>query len=118
MAPGQPLPDEFADREVREFLERLPRIPYSAMAAACLAQFGAARAWPRDKIMAYWRLAHPIRQGGVSPIEFEPDIRDFIEDRLGAMTLDDIVQACRETFGGRAPSRSAIGRYSRAQRMR
>lgn len=115
MAPGQLPPDEFADREVRDFLERLPRGPFSAMAAACLDRFGAARAWPRDKIIAYWRLVHPIRRGGVSPIEFEPDIRDFIDDRLGRMSFDCITEACRERFGDRAPSRSSIGRYSRSR---
>jgi hypothetical protein len=110
-ATRRPAIEDFSDHKVRLFLESLARdLTYTQMAERCLDRFGKARAWSRDKIRSYWLATHTVDISR-SPIDREPGIRDFIDDRYGRMTIDDIAFACRTTFGNRAPSRSAIGRY-------
>lgn len=117
--PKPPLRDEaFADQGVVDFLDRLPRhLPHSEKAAACLEQFGAARAWDTDKVARYWKWRHPKGTGRTTRIALDADLRDFIEDRLGCVTLDELTDACRERYGqDRAPSWSAIQRYAKRRR--
>ncbi len=105
-----PKTNAFSDAEVGEFLDRLPRhITYNEMASACARQFGAERAWSRTKIVRYWNATHPARKGKTARIDLDPEVRDFVEDRLGRMTLDELVVACRDRFGPeRSPSSTGI----------
>ena len=107
--------EPYADLEVRQFLEGLPRhLTYSELAERCLERFGPARAWSRSKIVRYWYSAHDKRG---RPFKFQHDakVRDFIDDRLGRITLTALAAGCRATFGReRAPSRSALQRYKRS----
>jgi hypothetical protein len=106
------------DRGVAAFLDRLPRqMTYTQMAAACLERFGADGAWSRTKIAEYWKSRHPRGVGRVSRIDLDPELRDFVEDRLGRLTLDELAEACGERFGPeRSPSWSAIQRYAQRRR--
>lgn len=105
--------DIYADTEVRDFIDAQPRhMTYTEMAAACLARFGEERAWPRPKIVRYWQLRHPTIKGKPARLDHDADVRDFIEDRAGRITLDEMVAACRDRFGAdRTPSRSGIHRF-------
>jgi hypothetical protein len=104
---------DFDDAEIRAFIDAQPsELTYSDLAALCLKRFGPERAWSREKIALYWLASHPARRGGESSkILGQPDVLPFVQDRVGRLTVDEIVTACRETFGERAPSRSAIHRY-------
>lgn len=108
-----PATDAYDDREVREFLDRQPRhATYTDLAEACLARFGAGRAWSRSKIIRYWQANHPARKGHPARIDGDREVRAFLDDRMGRLTLDGLVSACREVFPPlRCPSRSSIHRY-------
>lgn len=41
----------------------------------------------------------------------DPEIRAFLVERFGTLTVDQAVAEARRRFGVRAPSRSAIGRF-------
>lgn len=105
--------DPFSDTEQREFIESLPRrLPYSAIEEKCIERFGAARAWPRLKIADYWNRHHAPRHGVPSKIYGDHEVREFIEDRLGRSTLDEIHAECLARFGPeRTSSRSSIGEH-------
>jgi hypothetical protein len=52
--------------------------------------------------------------GGIqkSRFDLDPELAAFAKERLGRMTLADIVKACRERFGeARAPSMSSLHRF-------
>jgi hypothetical protein len=51
-----------------------------------------------------------------SPIEVNHEISTFIDARLGKMFISEIAKACRQEFGDRAPSKSAIHRYWQRRR--
>ena len=106
------------DPEVAAFIEGLPRhLTYTEMTAACQERFGPERAWSADAIRRYWLKHHPITKGTFSRIDRDAELRLFIEDRIGRMTLDEIVTACETRFGhDRTPSRSTIHLHS--QKMR
>ena len=93
-------------------LENLPRhLTFSEMADACKRRFGE-RAWSRSRIVRYGYQAHPAKRGKRSRLTFDAEVRSFVEDRLGRLTLDTIVAECCATFGPeRAPSRSAVHRH-------
>lgn len=105
-----PKTDAFDDEEVERFVERLPRsLTFTAMASACLEQFGPERAWSRSKIIRYWQATHPIRKGRASRLDLDPEVRDFVEDLLGRVTIESLVTRCRERFGTeRTPGKSSI----------
>ena len=89
------------------------------METACRERFGEARAWSRDRIIRYWKKSPPVVKGKPSRIDTDAEIREFVEDRLGRLTLGQLAAACREAFGPkRAPSRSAIHRHSMKLRRR
>jgi hypothetical protein len=46
-----------------------------------------------------------------SPIDRNPDLKAFIEERLGKMEISAVAAACAAQFGKKAPSRSAIHRF-------
>lgn len=47
-----------------------------------------------------------------SPIECDPAVATFLEQRFGKASLKVILEECRRDFGaGRTPSRAAAGRY-------
>ena len=46
-----------------------------------------------------------------SPIDRDPDLKAFIQERLGKMEISEIAAACAAKFGQKAPSRSAIHRF-------
>ena len=101
------------DNDITRFLASLPRdLPYSELAERCAKRFGA-RAWSAGKIKAWWIALPPG-----SPIERDPDLRAFIDDRLGRWTLTRLAEACRSEFGSHAPKRSAIHRYFKRWRAR
>lgn len=52
-----------------------------------------------------------------SPIDRNPDIRAFVEERFGKMELSEIAAACVVQFGKKAPSRSAIHRFLHRDRL-
>lgn len=104
--------ETYADAEVREFVEGLPiQATYSEMAAACLERFGPERAWSRTKIICYWQSHHPVGERSRSRIDLDPEVRDFVVDRLGRITILGLVAQCRERFGNRAPSKSGLDRF-------
>lgn len=115
-----PKTDAFADEEVRVFLDLLPRhMTYSGMAAACLQQFGESRAWSRSKIGRYWDAFHPSGKGRASRIDFDPEVAEFIDTRIGRFTLNAIVKECQGLFGSeRTPSKSSLHRYWKRSRRR
>jgi len=101
-----------ADADIRAFLLDAPREKlYSELAREVVERFGAERAWSRQQIFELLN-ERDVRRVQVSPIYRDPEVRDFIEDRLGQWTLKEIHEACRKRFGkSRAPSRSAIHRH-------
>jgi hypothetical protein len=52
-----------------------------------------------------------------SPIEVNAEISAYIDARLGKMHIHEIAEACRQQFGNRAPSKSAIHRYWQRRRQ-
>ena len=113
-----PKTDAFADKEVAAFLDHLPRhLTFTEMAAVCLERFGVERTWSRAKILRYWDAFHPVRKGRSRRVDLDGELRAFLDDALGRLTLDRLVAACVARFGKeRAPSRSAIHRYSQMSR--
>lgn len=101
--------DPFSDAEQREFIESLPhQFSYSEIEVRCREKFGP-RGWLAAKIADFWNRNHPPRVGGRSKIYDDKEVRDFIEDRFGRLTLDEIHAACLERFGpDRTPSRTSI----------
>jgi len=63
--------------------------------------------------LAAWRA---LRLSGRPPcILTDPELRAFIDARLTAMSIDQIVAICRERFGeARVPSRHTVLRYRRS----
>lgn len=109
------------DEDIREFVDQLPRLmTFSEMADECLKKFGPERAWSRSKIVRYWQAERPRHKGYRNRIEADPEIRAFIDERLGRLTLEEIAAACRQQFGAeRSPARSSIHRYwDRVRRRR
>jgi hypothetical protein len=102
-----------ADREVADFLDRLPRtMPYSEMAAACAERFGPERAWSRAEIILYWERRLPRKWGRFSFVNKDPEVAAFLEDRLGRLTVGEARAACLAQFGpDRTPGRSTIHRF-------
>lgn len=98
------------DEGVRAFIERQPRhLKYSEVAEACLREFGAERAWSCAEVAAYWHRVHRPKPGRASRVDQDPEVRDFLADRLGRVTLDQALEQSRQAFGrDRTPSRSAI----------
>lgn len=118
-----PKIDAFVDEEVRGFLDHLPRhLTFSEMASACLDRFGVERTWSRSKIIRYWDVARPVHKGRASRVDMDEEVKGFLEDLFGRLTLNELTAACRERFGKeRSPSRSSIHRHwlrSRRSRSR
>jgi hypothetical protein len=103
----------YDDEGVRAFIEQQPRhLTFSEMAAACVQQFGPERAWSRSEIEAYWHRTHRPRFGPVSKVDRDPEVRDFLADRLGRLTLDETIRECRKEFGAdRTPGRSSVHKF-------
>jgi hypothetical protein len=94
--------------EIRRFIEYAPKAAtYSELEAQLRERFGD-RAWSRADIVKYCRRGRLTRR---SPIETDPDLQSFIEERLWRLTLDELVIECRRRFG-RTPSRTAISRHA------
>ncbi len=106
------------DREIEAFILDQPRtVPYSDLERAVRARFGADCGWNRDRIVAFWQQATTVKPGTPSRLDQDPEVRQFIDDRLFRLTLDEIHAACLEAFGAtRTPARSSLHRYS--QRVR
>jgi hypothetical protein len=100
------------DPDIADYIENLPRhLTFTRIAEACRKQFGS-RAWSRSQIMRYWRASHPVKTGRKLRVDIDAEVRAFVDDRLGRMTLREIAAKCVATFGSeRAPSRSGIHRY-------
>ncbi len=100
------------DQEIEVFIRSCPRtMTYSEIEQGIRERFGEDRAWPRPRIVAFWTEAHVIHRGREGRIELDPEVRDFIDDRIGRLTYADLAERCRERFGARAPSRSTIHRH-------
>ncbi|MCR4331510.1 MAG: hypothetical protein NUV34_02190 [Sulfuricaulis sp.] len=107
------------DKEVRSFIDTLtPRMPYKAVARACLERFGEERAPTWRQIARYWEGR--IERGEVLPrcslrkskVELDTAVKTFVDETLPEMGFVALAQACRDVFGpGRAPSKSALHRY-------
>lgn len=107
-----PKADSYDDAEVRAYIESLPNhLTYSDMAAACLEKFGLERAWSRSKIVRYWAAQHPTRRGVRSKLDQDPEVRDFLADRLGRLAMDRAIAEAKERFGDRTPGRSSVHRF-------
>lgn len=106
------------DAEVRRFIDRAPRrLTFSELEREVRRRFGQDRAWSREAIARYWHRTQPAGPESPSRLAQDPELHDFVEDRLGRHTLDEIVAACRRRFGAaRTPSRSALHR--RWQKLR
>jgi hypothetical protein len=100
------------DQDIADYLEGLPRhLTYAAIAEFCRRRFGK-RAWSRAKIVRYWCATHSIKSGRKLRIGLDAEVRAFVDDRLGRLTLSEISTECVAAFGKeRAPSRSGIHRY-------
>jgi|GEM_PF-1292079 hypothetical protein len=51
-------------------------------------------------------------------VEGDPEVRDFIHSLHGFNSVDQIVETCKERFGSRAPSKSAVYAYFRRLKSR
>jgi len=82
---------------------RISRVEYEALLA------------DRERLRALAPgLSVPVNPGfgGVSPIDRDPELADFIRERLGRMELARIAAVCALRFGpDRAPSKSAVHRF-------
>lgn len=58
---------------------------------------------PSLELVTRWRR--------LSKVEADPEVRNFIHGLRGRRSIEQIAEDCRERFGKRAPSRSAIQRY-------
>ena len=65
----------------------------------------------RNRLMLLEKDSGFRRRMGRSPIDKDAKIKAFIIERLGKLRLVDIAAACKEAFGQRAPSKSAIHRF-------
>lgn len=110
----------FIDDEMRRFIDDAPaHLTYSELAEACRRRFGSGRAWPAELIRFYWLATHDVRRGKPSKIELDQEVKTFIDDRLGRLTMEELLAACRERFGSdRTPSRTALYRYWQRLRQR
>lgn len=100
------------DQEIEDFIRTCPMsMTWSEIEQAIRDRFGEARAWSRSRITEFWYKVRGVLKGRPNRIETDPEVLDFVEDRLGRMHYDDIAAACRERFGDRAPSRSSIHRH-------
>ncbi len=107
------------DDELRSFVDALtPRIPYKAVACACLERFGGKRAPTWRQIARYWedRIARgeaPSRYLLRRPkIELDAAVKTFVDEMLPEMGFVALAQACRDVFGpDRAPSKSTLHKY-------
>ncbi|WP_096700196.1 hypothetical protein [Magnetospirillum sp. 15-1] len=116
-----PKTNVYDDEEVREFVDQLHRLAtYSEMAEVCLEKFGPDRAWSRSKIVRYWQTERPAHKGYRNRIDGNKELRNFIDERLGRLTLDELATECVKEFGAKnSPSRSSIHRYwDRVRRRR
>lgn len=90
---------------------------YSEIEKAVHERFGADCGWTRLHIMALWLDNITVRKGTFSAFDRDPEVREFVNDRLFRVSLDELRALCLATFGAeRAPSRSALHRHS--QRIR
>jgi hypothetical protein len=116
MRAREPAVPDAGDREQEAAVRRMPPgVPAEAVAARLRRRFGAERAWSAEAV-ARFRLVHaPLLARG--RIKRHPQLRAFVDARVGAMTLDAIAREMRERFGDGVPSRSALQRYiARARR--
>ena len=107
------------DDELRSFVDEItPRMPYKAVARACLERFGEKRAPAWRKIARYWE--DRIGRGEAPPrcslrkpkVELDIAVKTFVDEMLPEMGFVALAQACRDAFGpGRAPSKSTLQRY-------
>jgi hypothetical protein len=95
-----------------------PRMPYNAVARACLERFGEKRAPTWRQIARYWedRIARgeapPRCSLRKSKIEIDPAVKAFVDEMLPEMGFVALAQACRDIFGpDRAPSKSTLHKY-------
>ena len=100
------------DQDIADYIEKLPRhLTFTRIADACRKRFGP-RTWSRSRIVTYWHATHPPMAGRPFRIAGDADVRTFVEDRLGRLAVDRIIDECRRKFGPtRTPSRSAVHRY-------
>lgn len=105
-----PKTDIYEDEDVREFVDQLSRLAtYTEMAEVCLKKFGPDRAWSRSKIVRYWQAERPAHKGYRNRIGGNQELHDFIDERLGRLTLDELATECVKRFGAKnSPSRSSI----------
>lgn len=108
------------DKQVRRFLEGLPHaLTYSERHAACAERFGADRAPSAELIKAHHLTKFPRSTGAAhSHLYSNPEVRQYVDDRIGLMSLSDLAEACRRKFGALAPSRTALGRYLQQARRK
>ena len=104
------MPDR--DQEIAAYIENLPRhLTFSRIAEQLRCRFGP-RAWSRSRIVRYWYTLHPNGRRPVSRLDADPEVRAFVEDRLGRLTLDGVLAECRRRFGPqRTPSKSSLQRH-------
>lgn len=114
-APPDPaVPAE--DRDQAEAVLRMPAgLTAEAVAARLRRRFGA-RAWVAEAVRRF-RLNN-VRRGRRGRVEANPDMRAFVDARVGAITLDRLAALLRERFGPGAPKRSSLQRYIKRERRR
>lgn len=116
-----PITDAFDDEEVKAFVEDLPNhMTYSDMSNACIERFGQKRGWSRSKIILYLDHTFPMGTVRQSRLDADHEVRDFVSDRFGRVSLSKLREQCIERFGkDRALSKSSLHRFwKREQRRR
>ncbi len=105
---------------IEAFIVAAPRtFTWSELHNAVRQRFGEelAEGWTKDRIALVWASAHPMRRGLTAWYDRDPEVKRFVDDRLFRLTLTEIYDACVKMFGAeRAPSRSALHRYSQQVR--
>lgn len=112
----EPPPDlDYRDREVRALVERHRRkLSFKAISDLSRESFGNRRAWSPVKVNMYMYYTSRGRRNRLPTtiIGRDGQIRQFIENRAGQLSVSEIARLVGERFTGRRlPSRGSVARF-------
>jgi hypothetical protein len=122
--PGDPpVAPRNDDAAVRAAVIAMPAsLSHAQVSARLRRQFGADRAWPagmvRDFVLAHGATGLRGKAGERGRIEQNPQLRAFVDRRIGRGPLNDLLAMVHARFGSAALSRSGLHRYLQRERAR